>query len=422
MATNRKHAAFFVIGLSLWLCNPSFGQEESKFRQNQEKVDEELLAKELGRRNEGLVTQQAIAGVIDPETYFVGPGDALKLNFWGPTSEDLGLTLTVTPEGKLIIPTVGVVDANYKKLQELQAEVKRACAEKYDSRRVQVSLHLTKLRLQRVYIVGQVKTPGVFAATAIDRISFYVSEAEGFTEWADEAHVQLRHQDGTVDTLDMTRFYDYGELAQDAYVRGGDIIYVPRIVLTEQTVFVEGDLLKHGPHKITPNENLLDFLYRIRALKRTANLDAIQLVRGQQSLHVNILSHGAGNGIAHMPLQNGDHIIVPPIKAFVYVQGAVRNPGNFPFIVGYKAGDYAGLAGGVIESADFKGVKVIRHQTGKSEKGPNQEVLRGDTVVVPASRRTTIGQYLTFTAQAATIVLAFIAAKNTVDGSNSSSK
>lgn len=84
-------------------------------------------------------------------------------------------------------------------------------------------------------------------------------------------------------------------------------------------------------------------------------------------------------------------------------------------MVGYKAGDYAGLAGGTIESGNLKNIKVLHQATGQSEKGPDKEVQRGDTVVVPASSRTTFGEYLTFGAQTATIVLAVIATINTIN-------
>ncbi len=415
--SRRAPAAVFVFGFAILIFHNSYSQDFKAKPPSAPQIDEELLAKQLQKRNEQDFTQQAIEGVIDPATYVVGPGDVLKINFWGPTADDLGLSVVVTPEGKIIIPTVGVVEADRKTLQQVQEETRRLCATKYDSRNVKVTIHLTKLRTVRAYIFGEVKGSGVYTATSIGRVSYYLSEAKGFTEWADERHVQLRHLHGGVDTLDMTRLYEYGDITQDPYVQGGDMIYVPRIELTDQTVFVEGDMLKPGPHKIMEGETLLEFLHRVKALTRTSDLNGIVLVRGKQPpLHVNFLANGAANADLHqMPLQHGDRIFVPPIKEFVYVHGAVKSPGSYPFVVGYKAGDYAGLAGGTVESGNLRSVRVIHQETGKSEAGPDKEVQRGDTVVVPVSARTTFGQFLTFGAQTGTIVLAVIAAVNALN-------
>ena len=164
-------------------------------------------------------------------------------------------------------------------------------------------------------------------------------------------------------------------------------------------------------------ETLLEFLYRVKALTRSSDLNGVMVVRGNQPpLHVNFLANGAANADLHqMPLQHGDRIFVPPIKEFVYVHGAVKSPGSYPFVVGYKTGDYVGLAGGTVDAANLKSVRVIHHDSGKNEKGAEEEVHRGDTVVVPVSSRKTLGEFLTFSAQAATVVLAVIGVVNTIN-------
>lgn len=411
----RAPIAVFVIGIALLLFRNSHGQDFKPKPPAAPQVDEAELAKQLHKLNEQDVAQQAIEGVIDPATYVVGPGDVLKINFWGPAAEDLGLAVVVTPEGKIIIPTVGVVDARDKALQQVQEETRRVCATKYDPRNVNVSIHLTRMRSVRAYVLGEVKSPGVYTATAIARVSYYVGEAGGFTEWADEPHVQVRHQNGVVDTLDMSRLYEFGDITQDPYVRGGDIIYVPRIELTDKTVFVEGEIVQPGPHKIIEGETLLNFLHRVKAITRMTDLNGIALVRGAQPpQQAHILTNGtAAPPLQYLPLQHGDRIFVPPIKEFVYVHGAVGKPGSYPFMVGYTAVDYVGLAGGTVETANLKNVKIIHSETGKSIKGADQEVHRGDTVVVPVSSRKTFGEFLSFSAQAATIVLAVMAVVNT---------
>jgi protein involved in polysaccharide export with SLBB domain len=372
-------------------------------------VDEKELAKYLQKENEQSLPPQAIEGAIDPATYLVGPGDVLTINAWGLSSEaDLGLSLKVTPEGKIIIPSVGIIAANDKTLRQVQEEVRQACAAKYDPNKVKITAHLTQLRLVRAHIYGEVKSPGIYVGTAIDRIAYYISEAEGWTAWADERQVQVRHLDGTVDTLDLSRLYQGGELAQNIYISAGDVIYFPRIELTDRVVYVEGEVPLPGPNKIAQDETALDFLHRIEAMNRKSDLNEIYLVRGHAApARLTFFGNGVeGLEASATPLQHGDRILVPALKEYVYVRGAVHSPGRYPYVVGYKAADYVGLAGATVESASLKSVKVIHGNTGITEKGPERDVERGDTIVVSASIRSKFSQYLTITSQVATLVIA----------------
>ncbi len=372
-------------------------------------VDEKELAKYLQKESERPLPTQAIEGSIDPATYLVGPGDVLKINFWGLSSEEaLGLSIQITPEGKMLIPSVGVIDVNNKTLQRVQEDVVLACGAKYDPHKVKITTHLTQLRLVRAHIYGEVRNPGFYTATAIDRIAHYISEAAGWTEWADEQHVEVRHLDGTVDTLDLSKLYQKGELSQNAYIRGGDVIYFPRIELTDNLVYVDGEIPFPGPHRITKDETVIDFLHRIEALNRGSDLEEFFLVRRENPpSRLNFFGNSAEGVLADTTrLKPGDHIFIPARREFVYVMGSVQKPGNFPYHVGNKALDYIGMAGATAETGNLESVKIIHRDSSEIAKGLHHEVRRGDTIIVPASSRTKITQLLAISSQIATLLIA----------------
>lgn len=398
----------FSVLILLFAANLLSGQIKDK---ETPQIDEKELAKYLQKQSEQRPMPQAIEGAVDPAAYRVGPGDVLRISFWGPSSEDNGISASVTPEGKLIIPSVGTIDVNNKTLQAVRAEVSHACEAKYDPRNISVTTDLTQLRLVRAHILGEVNAPGSFNATAVDRISYFIQQAESWTDWADERRVEVRHTDGTVDTLDMYKLYHEGDLTQDPYVRGGDVIYVPRIELTGRTVFLEGLEQKQGPHQIARDESLLEFLYRVKAIQRSTDLDRIYLIRGNQPpTPANLFGNGANHSSASsLMLEDGDRIVATELKGFVYVHGAVKNPGNFPYVPGFKAVDYVGFAGGTQEMANLKNIKIVHNGSGMTEKGGNSEVKRGDTIIVPLSSRVKLSQYLLIVSQIATLVIAAVA-------------
>ncbi len=380
------------------------------------------------QKSEQVTLLSAMEIAIDPATYRVGPGDVLTINLWGLFDDQPALNIPITPEGKLLIPTIGALEVKQLTLLQVQELVRRACSEKYNAKMISVTAHLTQVRQVRVHVYGEVQTPSSFIGTAVDRISHFIELAGGGTEWADENRVEVRHADGRVENLDLSRVYQKGELAQNFFAQGGDVIYVPRIALSGKTVFVEGEIDLPGPHQFAQNETVEDFLHRIKALDRASDLNAIYLTRkNQPPAHVSFLNdeaqhsnltsndlaeHKPGtNGLAYVAargqqLEDGDRILVTRIKEYVYVHGAVKNPGSFPFVVGYKAADYVGLAGGTAEMASLSGIKILHPETGKTEKGATREVHRGDTILVPTSGRNKLSQYVGIVSQFATLIIA----------------
>ena len=99
------------------------------------------------------------------------------------------------------------------------------------------------------------------------------------------------------------------------------------------------------------------------------------------------------DALPNIPLENGDHFIVPPVPAAVNVVGAVFDQNSFLYAPERRAGDYLRLAGGMNRDADRKQAFVIRADgsviSRGSVNGPwgNEfDRLRmnpGDTIVVP---------------------------------------
>jgi len=56
--------------------------------------------------------------------------------------------------------------------------------------------------------------------------------------------------------------------------------------------------------------------------------------------------------------------------------------------------------------AGLSKTKIIRSDTGKTEKGLDKQVRVGDTLIVPVAARSTITQYLSIVSQIATILIA----------------
>jgi len=168
---------------------------------------------------------EALEGAVNPETYLVGPGDIFSLNIWG--AMETRIPLVVTPEGQLLVPSVGEFLVNGLPLAEVQKQILEKASPFYGNSRI--TLNLESLRFFRVHVVGEVTYPGTYIAQAVNRVSEVLVEAGGLTDRGWNRAIELRHINGKPDTCDISAFEQTGDLRTTPFVNGGDVIFVPSI-------------------------------------------------------------------------------------------------------------------------------------------------------------------------------------------------
>jgi hypothetical protein len=107
-------------------------------------------------------------------------------------------------------------------------------------------------------------------------------------------------------------------------------------------------------------------------------------------------------------LRGGDRIVLP--SKYVYVKGAVRAPGPYPYFMNLTAKEYIGMAGGDLRSASIKGIKVYHIRSGKTERGADIVVEPGDFVDLKSAISQQLDMYLRILSTMTTLILAAHAA------------
>ncbi|MBN2200615.1 polysaccharide biosynthesis/export family protein [bacterium] len=347
----------------------------------QEALDEWQKKREVKLR-ERIAQGDALENALDPNQYRVGPGDVFQFNVWGVMQSQV--PLAVNPEGKLAVPSVGEIEVSGRTLAEAKALVLEKAAPLYANSRISVSL--AALRFFRVHIIGEVKFPGTYMAQAVDRVTELIAEAGGMTNWAWPREIEIRHDQGDTTIYDYSAFEREGDLSRVPFVNGGDVIFVPSVDLQKSVVTVQCDIKSGGLYQISAGEDLMPFLLRIRVVNNNTDVSGITVVRksgnkGRDSLLKPFLS--GGESPRTFPLRNQDRIIIP--SGYVYVRGACRNPGAYPFVMNLTAKDYAGMAGADYQSGGMRGLKVYKPSTGKTLRGASTPVQAGDVVEVSQS-------------------------------------
>lgn len=167
----------------------------------------------------------------EPE-YILYPGDEIEIAT--PTASELTRTQRIGPDGRISLPLVGQIMAADRTIAEVEADASDAFASQL--RRPVVEITLRQAGPLKVWVDGEVRTPGVYDMPGDIDAYRAVIMAGGFLPTARQQEVALiRRGPGGVR---MMRPVDLrprrGEIVA---LRRGDVIFVPRTTLGELAVF-----------------------------------------------------------------------------------------------------------------------------------------------------------------------------------------
>ena len=175
-----------------------------------------------------------LGGQALPSQASVGTGGAVS----NASGRSGGGGRVVDPSGNVYVPLIGNVRAQGRTLDELRRElIKRFSAYIKDP---QIEVNVVAYRSQRVFVAGEVATPGVVPITdqpltLVDALS----QVGGPTEEADFYDVRLTRNDTRV-RLNIDRLYFDGDTSINVLLQDGDVISVPDRL--DRKVFILGEV------------------------------------------------------------------------------------------------------------------------------------------------------------------------------------
>lgn len=315
----------------------------------------------------------ALESTVDPEKYYVGPSDVLAVNVW--TSPPISFTLTVTPEGSLIVPTVGEIPVADLLLAQAKEKVLAEVRKKYIAGLVTVTL--VKPRGIIVSVLGNVMNPGLYTLSSIDRATKALEEANrapatiasqgqagppSYPSDMSTRNIVIRHRDGTEARVDIAKFLATKEDVWNPYLREGDVLIVPKKNMTKNVFGIYGEVNAPGRYEFVEGDSVLDALNIGQGFTRLAIKDSAEFSRLNSDgtiLATRVIDLGAidEHRAPNIALESGDRIIVksrPELREDyrVYVGGEVLYPGMYPITKNKtKLSDVIRQAGGFTEFA-----------------------------------------------------------------------
>ncbi|MCL4727422.1 MAG: polysaccharide export protein [Candidatus Kuenenia sp.] len=154
---------------------------------------------------------------ISNNEYVVGPEDILDIRVWD--NEDMDRMVEVSQNGAFTFPLIGKVDADGLSVFDLEILMEKKLLEGGYFVSPQVTIRVKKYRSKKVYVVGEVTTPGEYYWKNSMTVRQAIAQAGGVTEKASPRRViVVRTKDGKEEEY---------KAKLDALVKPNDIIRVP---------------------------------------------------------------------------------------------------------------------------------------------------------------------------------------------------
>ena len=224
----------------------------------------------------------------------------------------------VDEDGTLYMPLAGKVRAAGKTLSELRDDLKAALKPYVHD--PQVEVQITGYFSQKVFVAGQVRTPGAVPVTSVPlKVTDALAQTGGALQDSDLTAVRLT-RGGETRVLDLDRLYYDGALADNVYLKDGDVLTIPD--RQSQKVYVLGEvnapksyILRRGT--VTLAEALADAGGPNSTASHTGQIYVLRLDRAQQPVVYQVDARQPQSLLLthEFPVQAGDVIVVNPTAA-----------------------------------------------------------------------------------------------------------
>jgi polysaccharide export outer membrane protein len=159
--------------------------------------------------------------------YAIGAGDVLQITVW--QNVDLTTRTTVRPDGYITIPLVGDIRAEGLRPTQLQEEITRRLT-RYLTAAASVTVAVLEINSYKIYVLGQVTTPGEFRPRGAVTVLQALSLAGGLTRFAQGDQIVIVRRDRRGERripFSQAEVIEDGRLEENIQLRTGDTIIVP---------------------------------------------------------------------------------------------------------------------------------------------------------------------------------------------------
>jgi len=291
------------------------------------------------------------------DTYIVGPGDQLKINFYGKESNSY--EVIVDREGRLSIPDLSPVEVAGLTFAEIKKLIKVKVEQEVIG--VKAFVSLGQLRSMRILVLGEAYKPGSYSVSSLTTVSHALFVSGGVSDIASLRNIQVKRAGNIVANFDLYDLLINGDSSNDIVLKSGDAVFIPSV---GAQVRVEGAVKRPAIFELKKGESAKQLLAMAGGLKPNAYAKSAIVERFNFDRKEVLSVDFSKSQINYIP-QDGDRIRFNSVSSqyqnSVSLIGAVARPGNYQWHQGKRISDVLkSVRGDLLPQADLSYGLVIR--------------------------------------------------------------
>ena len=238
----------------------------------------------------GFAVAPGPAAAGQPEPYVIGAQDTLSVTVWN--EPDLSGTFSVEADGYFTFPMIGRVEAGGLTIERFETELRTRLGAGV-LKNPQVSVSVEKYGSQRIFLMGEVRNPGLYPLRGRMSLIEALAHAGSTTDMAGSAVFIVRDEGRrtapdaslrlealeTIDDDRVTRvdldLLQRGALSENLFLADGDTVFVPRA----ETVFVSGNVRNAGAYAIQSGTTVLQAITLAGGVTDRGSTGRVKVVR-----------------------------------------------------------------------------------------------------------------------------------------------
>ncbi|WP_208110508.1 polysaccharide biosynthesis/export family protein [Algoriphagus boseongensis] len=266
-----------------------------------------------------------------PQNYIIGAGDQLLIDVYGASQQSFDLT--VTPEGRILVPNLGPIQLGGSTIEAASARIKTSLSRIYSgllgsNPNTFLQVRLGNIRSIKVSMVGELTKPGTYTLPSFATVFNGLYAAGGPNENGAFRNIQVYRDSRLVATVDIYEFLSKGEQASNITLQDNDVVIVPPV---QARVEITGPVRREGFFEVKPNESLADLYIYTGGFLPTAYQERITVRRIEDNQR-KVVDVPRDQYSTFSP-KDGDEILVSEFldryTNRVQISGAVFRPGEY---------------------------------------------------------------------------------------------
>ena len=270
------------------------------------------------------LTFEPAMNIATPQTYVLGPGDAVSVDVYGASQKTFDCT--VSPDGQIVIEGFGPINVSGLTVAQAKARIKSTLGARYSSSRINLSLGQT--RTITVNVMGEVKAPGTYTLSAFATVFHALYMAGGTSDLGTLRNINIYRNNRLISVCDI---YDYilnGKMTGNVRLNDGDVISVGTY---DCLVNISGKVKRPMFYEMKKNESVETLLKYAGGFAGDAYKKSVRINRktGREYAVFNVDEFD----MSSFRIADGDSVsvdsILPRYENTVEIKGAVFRPGMY---------------------------------------------------------------------------------------------